>query len=407
MTDLYKIFTKYPVISTDSRRVVPGSIFFALRGASFDGNRYAADALAQGAVYAVVDDPAVAVSDKYRVVDDVLATLQHLAMYHRRALGIPILAITGSNGKTTTKELVARVLAKRYCVSVTQGNLNNHIGVPLTLLSMKPDTEFGIVEMGASSCGEIELLCNIAQPDFGLITNIGRAHLEGFGGPEGVKRGKGELYDYLAAHHGVAFYLTESPELSDMVRERPALQTVPYTTEGTAQMKSRLVGDYNRYNMAAAVAVGRYFDVDMHDIEQAVAGYEPDNHRSQRMETARNTLILDCYNANPSSMRAAIENFAQEITPRTKAVILGDMLELGRYASDEHLAVLQLLAECRIREIYLVGANFVSAAEATGLHAFPDREALVAYLNEHPLHDRMILIKGSHGIGLDKIVDFL
>ena len=407
VTDLYNLFTKHPRISTDSRNVAPDSIFFALRGASFDGNRFAAAALEQGAAYAVVDDPTVAVSDRYRVVDDTLATLQHLALYHRRVLGIPILAITGSNGKTTTKELAARVLACNYNVSVTRGNLNNHIGVPLTLLAMKRDTEFGIVEMGASHCGEIEQLCSIAQPDFGLITNIGRAHLEGFGGPEGVMRGKGELYDYLAAHHGVAFYLAESSELSEMVRQRPQLQTVAYSVRDAGQIKNHLVGDYNRYNIAAAAALGRYFEVDPAAVVAAIGSYEPDNHRSQRMETRQNTLILDCYNANPSSMHAAIENFAQEAETRPKAVILGDMLELGRYASDEHLAVLQQLAENRIREQYLVGANFMAAAEATGIPAFPNCEALRAYLVEHPLSDRLILIKGSHSIGLERVVDLL
>ena len=228
MTGLYRIFERHPAISTDSRNIAAGSIFFALHGESFDGNRFAAEALNKVAAYVVIDDPAAIPSgaeaqDRYILVEDTLSTLQHLATYHRRVLGIPILAITGSNGKTTTKELTARVLSRRYNISVTQGNLNNHIGVPLTLLSMKRNTEFGIVEMGASSRGEIDLLCSIAQPNFGLITNIGRAHLEGFGSPDGVRLGKGELYDYMAAHHGLVFYIEDDPVLSEMVSAHPRM----------------------------------------------------------------------------------------------------------------------------------------------------------------------------------------
>lgn len=376
-------------------------MFFALKGDSFDGNRYAADALEKGAAYAVVDDPSVAVSDRYIVVDDVLTTLQRLATYHRRVLGIPILAITGTNGKTTTKELVARVLAKRYNVAVTRGNLNNHIGVPLTLLSMKKGTEFGVVEMGAGARGEIEFLCNITLPDFGIITNVGRAHLEGFGGEEGVRQGKGELFDYLAAHHGIAFYCKEDPVLSDMAEERTKLLAKGYSVQGGATLKTALAGDYNRFNVAAAVAIGDHFGVTPKEIVAAIEGYVPDNHRSQRVETERNTLILDCYNANPSSMKAAIENFARERSSKEKVAILGDMLELGEYAADEHRKVVGLLAENGIKKVMLVGDNFAKAAAEAGMLSFGDRSELCNYLIKNQLSGNLILVKGSNGIGLD------
>ncbi len=277
------------------------------------------------------------------LVPDTLAALQQLAREHRRALGIPILALTGSNGKTTTKELVHRVLSERFRTSATQGNLNNHIGVPLTLLAMTRDTEFGVVEMGASACGEIALLCSIAEPNYGLITNIGRAHLDGFGGPEGVRRGKGELYDFLAANGGRAFVCRDDDVLTPMAAERDPLAAEYYPATLAEGMRHRLEGEYNRFNIAAAVAVGRYFDIDEERIRHAVAGYVPDNHRSQRIETPHNTVLADCYNANPSSMRAAIGHFRTESagTHTQKALILGDMLELGDWAQAEHEAILR------------------------------------------------------------------
>lgn len=410
---LYLRFRRHPVVSTDSRRVTAGSMFFALRGGSFDGNRFAADALAKGAALAVVDDPAVIPADGshlYILVDDVLSALQAMAAYHRRQLAIPILAITGSNGKTTTKELLSRVLAGRFRISVTQGNLNNHIGVPLTLLAMDAQTQFGIVEMGANAPGEIASLCGIAQPEYGLITNIGRAHLEGFGGVEGVVRAKGELYDWLSAHGGLAFYRADDPTLTSMISSHGTLRAMAYQSSD-GDLPSRLEGDYNRENIAAAVAVGRHFGVPDAEIAAAVAGYTPDNNRSQRVETDRNTLILDCYNANPSSMAAALENFAVESVPgRSKAVILGDMLELGAWSDEEHRRVLGLLAGMELAEIFLVGTHFPAAAsEVKGLpvKSFPDREALSSWLAQNPLSNRFILLKGSRGIGLEKVVGLL
>ena len=316
MSSLYELYLRHPRISTDSRRIEPDSVFFALRGASFDGNRFAADALEKGAAYAVVDDPSLPntrpdKADRLIVVDDALQTLQALAREHRRELGLPILTITGSNGKTTTKELVSRVLAEKYEVYATRGNLNNHIGVPLTLLAMTRDVEFGIVEMGASACGEIALLCSIAEPNYGIVTNIGRAHLEGFGGPEGVRRGKGELYDWLARTGGRVFVPANDPVLMSMAAERETLAAECYPTTLADGVEHHLEGDYNRFNVAAAVAVGRYFGVDDERIRYAVGSYRPDNHRSQKIRTGQNTLILDCYNANPSSMQASLVNFRQ------------------------------------------------------------------------------------------------
>ena len=315
MSELYELFSQHPRISTDTRRIEPDSIFFALRGDTFDGNRFVAEALEKGAAYAVSDDPQVAASDERQrivLVDDTLKALQDLARCHRRALGIPILAISGSNGKTTTKELVSRVLAERFEVYATRGNLNNHIGVPLTLLAMTRDTEFGVVEMGASACGELALLTSVAEPGSGILTNIGRAHLAGFGGPEGIRRGKGELFDYLAANGGRTFVPSDDRVLTEMAAERDSLAAEYYPVSLADGMENHLEGAYNRYNIAAAVAVGRYFGIPDERIRRAIAGYVPDNNRSQRTETARNTLVIDCYNANPLSMRLAVESFLAE-----------------------------------------------------------------------------------------------
>lgn len=417
MNKLYDLFREHPLISTDTRRIEPGSIFFALRGATFDGNRFAAEALSKGAAYAVVDDPAAASGDKRILrVDDALQAMQALARCHRRALGIPILAISGSNGKTTTKELVSRVLAERYRIYATHGNLNNHIGVPLTLLAMTADTEFGVVEMGASACGEIALLASIAEPDYGLLTNVGRAHLEGFGGPEGVRRGKGELYDYLAKSGGRAFVRREDETLCGMAAERPALRVEYYPTALADGVESRLEGDYNRYNIAAAVAVGRFFGIPDARIRAAVAGYAPDNNRSQRMTTARNTLVVDCYNANPSSMRASVSHFLAEPlgTRARRVLILGDMLELGDWSEREHAAIIRLAAADPTADVILVGREFARAYEGlgagerpVGATRYPTCEDLVAALTADPVRDALVLVKGSRGIGLERALPAL
>lgn len=425
---LYTCYTAHPTVCTDSRRITPGCLFFALRGANFDGNRFAAAALAQGAALAVTDDPAVLpvgttdpealLAAGYFPVENTLKALQQLASLHRRRLGIPILAITGTNGKTTTKELTTAVMSTRFTVHATVGNLNNHIGVPLTLLAMTPETTFGIVEMGASAPGEIAALCRIARPNYGLITNVGRAHLAGFGGEAGVRATKGELYDWLAATGGRAFVRTDDPVLASMAAERPALQTLPYDSSAADGLESRLAGDYNRFNIAAAAAVGRHFGIPEETLRQAIRDYVPSLNRSQVIARPDRTLIVDCYNANPSSMQAALEWFAREAgNAADKAVILGDMLELGAWSEAEHRNVLDRVMALRPGTALLIGPEFGRlAAEAlsrcpasTRLRFFPDTDAAArAIADEHLLeHARTIFLKGSRGMALEKLLPLL
>ena len=420
---LYDLFSAGHPVVTDSRRVTRGAIFFALKGERFDGNAYAAAALADGAVAAVVDDSKTAVDERFILVPDVLKTLQALARYHRRQLAIPVLAITGSNGKTTTKELITKVLSQRFRVSATQGNLNNHIGVPLTLLSIPPGAEFAVVEMGANHRGEIASCCAVAEPDYGLITNIGKAHLEGFGGEAGIRLGKGELFDYLSRTGGTAFYPEESGALREMAAGRTELTACGYSTgalevlpseNGLLTLRYRdrtihthLAGDYNRFNVAAALAVGEYFEVPPAEAIAAVESYVPDNFRSQRMETGRNILYLDAYNANPSSMTAALDNFSSvNEAGYRKVLILGDMLELGEYAGAEHRAILEKVVASGFDEVYLVGEVF-SAAGGGKYNVFSRVEELTEYLKEHPVRQSIILIKGSRGIRLEELVPVL
>lgn len=425
ITDIYSLFLQSAGVCTDSRNMAPGMIFFALKGDNFDGNRYAAAAIGAGASAAVIDDRRVAESigegGKCIVVEDSLITLRQLAAHHRRELGIPIIAITGSNGKTTTKELLERTLSKKYRTAATKGNLNNHIGVPLTLLSMDRGTEFGIVEMGANHKGEIALLCDIASPDYGIITNIGRAHLEGFGGVEGVKKGKGELFDFLACKGGTAFYLRENPDLASMVLSHKGLNAIPYDRSrfetvageqfltlkrGTDEIRTHMVGEYNLYNIAAAFAVGEFFGISDNDIIAAIESYIPDNNRSQRIETARNTLVMDAYNANPSSMRAALENFAAQKSTRLKMVILGEMYELGEYSLREHGNMIDLISKLGLKEVYLVGKEFEKAA-AGRYPVFGSAAELAEYFSGNPVSGKFILIKGSRGVGLEIISEVL
>ena len=396
MSELYELFSQHPRISTDTRRIEPDSIFFALRGDTFDGNRFVAEALEKGAAYAVSDDP------------------QDLARCHRRALGIPILAISGSNGKTTTKELVSRVLAERFEVYATRGNLNNHIGVPLTLLAMTRDTEFGVVEMGASACGELALLASVAEPNYGILTNIGLAHLEGFGGPEGVRRGKGELFDFLAANGGHAFVPADDEILTGMAAERDSLAAEYYSASLADGIENHLEGSYNRFNIAAAVAVGHYFDVPDERIRHAIASYVPDNNRSQRIGTSRNTLVADCYNANPSSMRASVGNFlAEPLEERQRRVlILGDMLELGDWSEREHAAIIEMAAQDPEAELLLVGPEFAKAYDGlaekpANVTLCPTRDDLISLLKVSPVEHSLVLVKGSHGMGLEQALEAL
>lgn len=410
---LYDLFCECTGVTTDSRKVSEGTLFVALRGASFDGNKFVCAALDAGAKYAIADsdEPATErpdLAERITRVEDSLVALQELAREHRRRLALPIIGIVGSNGKTTTKELVSRVLAEKFEVYATRGNLNNHIGVPLTLLAMTRDTEFGVVEMGASACGEIALLTSIAEPNFGIITNIGRAHLEGFGGEEGVRRGKGELFDFMAENGGHAFVPDEDATLMMMAAERENLVVEHYSRAIADGVPSNLEGEYNRANIAAAIAVGRFFDIPQERIVDAIANYTPDNNRSQRIESERNVLIVDCYNANPSSMAAAIENMRTEPT-ENKLLILGDMLELGEWSRQEHRHTLEAALSIDGAEIFTVGAAFREAAQslAADVKCFDNTAALGDYLTLNTLRGRTILLKGSRGMALEKIIEKL
>lgn len=411
---LYDVFNQCTGVTTDSRKVSQGVLFVALRGENFDGNRFAIQALKDGAAYAVIDNPelleqAAELTERLILVEDTLSALQALAAEHRQQLAIPIIGIVGSNGKTTTKELVSRVLAEKFEVYATQGNLNNHIGVPLTLLAMNRSTEFGVVEMGASAQKEIELLCSISQPNYGIITNIGNAHLEGFGGKEGIAKGKGELFDWLESNGGHAFVPMEDVKLCDMALQRCNMMTEYYSRSIADGYKSHLSGDYNRYNIAAAVAVGRYFGIDEHRIASAIESYIPDNNRSQEVTTERrNIVIIDCYNANPSSMEVAIENIASKRGERN-LLILGDMLELGKWSFDEHCRILQLAAQVENAELLLVGAEFSRAAHALGIDATccTDSTEAADWVARNKISDTVILLKGSRGIKLEKLIGVL
>lgn len=412
--ELYNIFNQCTGVTTDSRKVSEGVLFFALRGENFDGNRFAVQALKDDAAYAVVDNAEVVESaeefaDRLILVDDTLAALQALAAQHRQQLAIPIIGIVGSNGKTTTKELVSRVLAEKFEVYATRGNLNNHIGVPLTLLAMDRNTEFGVVEMGASAQKEIELLCSISQPNYGIITNIGNAHLEGFGGKEGIAKGKGELFDWLESNGGHAFVPMEDVKLCDMALQRCNMMTEYYSRSVADGYNSHLSGDYNRYNIAAAVAVGRYFEIEPERIASAIESYIPDNNRSQEVITERrNIVIIDCYNANPSSMEVAIENIASKHSERN-LLILGDMLELGEWSFDEHCRILELAAQVDNAELVLVGGEFTKAAHALGIGATccVDSAEAADWVAQSQISDTTILLKGSRGIKLEKVIEVL
>lgn len=436
--ELYALYKKCTGITTDSRNIKEGMMFFALKGDKFDGNDFAEDALKAGARYAVVDRFLLE-GTSYRgrkciVVENSLCMLQKMAAYHRQQFDIPVVGITGTNGKTTTKELVAAVLAKKFNLVATQANFNNHIGVPLTLFRIDEKTDMAVVEMGASAPGEIADLTKIVQPTCGLITTVGKAHLQGFGSFEGVKKAKGELYDILRQKGGVVFYNADNENLCEMVSHRPGLRTrrygvreqnvtlLPATAESPflrlefeqegkpVTIATNLVGDYNADNVMAALAIGSFFEVPFKRMVAAIEAYKPSNNRSQLVKTDRNTLVIDAYNANPSSMRAALDNFARTEFPG-KVLMLGDMLELGPDSVQEHLTVLQQ-AVAVADEIYLVGSEFGAAAALMGtvparLLAFESIEDLKAYVTGHPLQDKTILIKGSNGKHMQKVVEAL
>ena len=425
---LYQIYLSHPLISTDSRKVGQDSIFFALKGDNFNGNTFALSALGLGASYAIVDEEEFAVNERIFLVRNVLQTLQDLARHHRQTLGIPVLAITGTNGKTTTKELVASVLSRKFNLVFTKGNLNNHIGVPLTLLTLKADTQMAVIEMGANHPGEIDMLCNIALPDFGLITNVGRAHLEGFGSFEGVIQTKTELYRFLEKNDGTIFInlanniLTEragsvrkigyatAPNTAGLegatVNADPLLVIRVLFPKGWIYLKTRLAGSYNLENVLAAAAVGQYFGIDPLEIAAAIEGYQPDNNRSQMIEKQYNRLLMDAYNANPSSTRAALENFAQLAAPR-KAIILGDMLELGDAAPEEHQKIIDYLITLKADLVILTGPRYSGCSLPPEFLRFPDAADLEEYLGKEQLSGYLILLKGSRGMKLETVSHLL
>lgn len=422
--ELYNRFTECNGLTTDSRHCPEGSMFLALKGETFNGNTFAAQSLAQGCRYAVVDEPQYASPENPRIilVDNCLETLQKLANYHRRRLGTRMIGVTGTNGKTTTKELIATVLGEKFKVLYTQGNFNNHIGVPLTLLRLKPEHEMAVIEMGANHPGEIKTLVHIAEPDYGIITNVGKAHLQGFGSFEGVIRTKGELYDFLREKgNSTIFIQNENPYLNKIAAgltcvrygQTPGLDVTgkvvacspflrfSWTAEGTShEVQTHLIGAYNLDNALAAVAIGRYFGVEDTKICHALSSYVPQNNRSQLVHTASNTLIVDAYNANPTSMMAALENFRQ-MEAAHKVAILGDMKELGEGSHEEHQKVVDFLKECGFERVMLVGPEFGSTVSS--FEHYKDVKEVEALLAAHPLLECCILVKGSNSMKLSEL----
>ena len=428
---LYEKYLQYPLVVTDTRAVKENSIFFALKGANFNGNEFAAQALATGAKYAVVDQPEVAISEQYLLVDDVLKAMQSLANHHRSQLQFPVLGITGSNGKTTSKELINAVLSKKYQTLATTGNLNNHIGVPLTLLSIQAHHNFAIIEMGANHQLEIKELCEIAEPNFGLICNIGKAHLEGMGGIEGVKKTKKELYDFLEINKGLVFVNADDDvtlNLSSQLENRvffgnkenslvagEIISLAPFLKVSITfkknnqkhELATQLIGDYNLANILAAAAIGVYFGVSETEIVAAIAAYTPTNNRSQAMQTANNKLIMDAYNANPSSMFAAINNF-HLLSTKNKCLILGDMFELGNESVAEHKAIVKLVSELKFENVIFIGNDFFGAKELyKQFHFFKTTANAMDFIQDNKIINHTVLVKGSRGMKLESLMPLL
>lgn len=422
--ELYRIYTNHPSIQTDTRKLQSGDIYFALKGPNFNGNVFAQKALDAGAAYAVIDEEAYATGVKTILVTDVLQTLQDLALHHRKQFSIPFLAITGSNGKTTTKELIHAALSSTFTTYTTEGNLNNHIGVPLTLLKVRKDAEMAVIEMGANHQQEIASYCRYALPTHGLITNCGKAHLEGFGGADGVRKGKGELFDHLRSHGGAAFIMNDYDYLHEM--SKGILAVVSYgTKEGdvvgttmnsdsflevqfgkgfTGQIKTSLVGDYNLPNVLAAVAVGKYFGVPEEKIKSAIEGYAPSNSRSQLVQKGSKKIVLDAYNANPSSMKAAIENFANSPGER-KYLVLGAMAELGNESLHEHKEIVREIGRHQWENVLLVGGDFLQTAHS--FQSFTKPEEAGEWLKQQNLNNACLLVKGSRSMQMEKVLDYI
>lgn len=425
--ELYSIYNQCNGVSTDTRNITENSLFFALKGENFNANDFALQALENGAAFAIVDDKNLKKLEnkKLIVVDDVLKTLQDLAAFHRFHIGLPIIALTGSNGKTTSKELLHAVLSTKYNTIATIGNLNNHIGVPLTLLRMTEDTDLAIIEMGANHQKEIELLCSIAQPDFGFITNFGRAHLEGFGGIEGVIKGKSEMYDYLQTNNKTIFVNFDDAIQADKTQnstrfgfsiENNSLANIQITNANAQPMatielngieiKSNLTGLYNIPNIAFAVIIGQYFNISLENIKEAIENYTPQNNRSQWTKINDKNILLDAYNANPSSMQVAIENFNQLANP-SKLMILGDMFELGNESDKEHLQTINQVIETKIPTIFIGEHFFKVQVKNNVVQYFKNIQDFFNQLKETPINEELLLIKGSRGMALERILDKL
>lgn len=420
---LYEKYLENPSVKTDSRNLQAGDIFFALKGPHFNGNTFTKQALASGAAYVVIDEKEYVENEKTILVDDVLSTLQQLAGFHRRTFTIPFLAITGSNGKTTTKELIHQVLSKSFKTYTTRGNFNNQIGIPLTILGVKKDADIAVIEMGANHLKEIESYCAYTLPTHGIITNTGKAHLEGFGGIEGVRKGKGELFDFIREHHGTAFVMWDYGYLHEMSRGISAIfkygtkegditgiisQSDPYLsvqiTSGLnmPNIQTQLVGEYNLPNVLSAVAVGKYFNVDGHSIRSAIEAYVPSNSRSQMIEKGTNKIILDAYNANPSSMKSAIENFAH-LNGANKILMLGGMAELGEESLEEHRSLIDLIATYAWKNVVLVGGDFLLIQHS--FISFQNSEEAAKWFREQHIADSYLLIKGSRSMKMERILE--
>ena len=413
---LYQFFLKHPIICTDSRKITKGSIFFSLKGKNFNGNKFAEKAIKDGCSFAVVDEKEFATNDKFILVDDVLGTLQNLAKHHRTLLNIPIIGITGTNGKTTSKELINAVLSSEKCCYATKGNFNNHIGVPLSILEITSSHEIAIIEMGANHIGEIAFLCNISQPIFGVITNIGKAHLEGFGSFESVIKAKSELYNYIQKNNGNVFVNNEAElliELADNIRKTTygkngdykgsIASNTPFVSVqfGENSIISNLIGDYQFYNIMLAISVGKYFEITNKNIKKAIESYTPKNNRSEIIKTKSNTIILDAYNANPSSMTAMLHSFAKQ-NYENKLCILGDMLEMGNTSLQEHKAIIDLANELKLECIF-IGTEFAQVHK----QVYNSTDKFSEFLKEKPIKNKTILLKGSRGITLEKLVKLL
>lgn len=423
IAQLYEIYKVFPSIQTDTRKLKKGDLFFALKGENFNGNSFTSKALELGAEYAIIDEADFNINDKCILVEDVLSTLQQLARHHRQQFkNTPFIAITGSNGKTTTKELIHAVLSSRYITYTTKGNLNNHIGIPLTILSVGTDAEFAVIEMGANHQREIEGYCSYTLPTHGIITNCGKAHLEGFGGVEGVRKGKGELFDYLRANNGTAFVMwdfdylrsmgagikevikygtTDADLIGQVVKSEPFLEIRINKGANTGIIRSQLVGEYNLPNLLAAVCIGKHFNVDDQHIKKAIELYSPSNSRSQLMNLGNNTIILDAYNANPSSMKLAIENFAKQPYP-DKILLLGSMAELGPESQQEHQYILELISQYQWNEVVLVGEEFKKVNSS--FKQFANSKEAADWFQQQNFQKVAALVKGSRSTQMEKVV---